>query len=100
MHFSVDEQVYFLAGKVHAKLGNTHLELMHFSWMMDLDPKGANSQIKEALDPALNRTVASVAGGGGLLEASEAMAADPPADSLHEAAAINLDLHDSSDESL
>jgi hypothetical protein len=29
---------------------------MHFSWAMDLDPKGANSQIKDALDPALNRT--------------------------------------------
>jgi hypothetical protein len=28
---------------------------MHFSWAMDLDPKGANSQIKDALDPALNR---------------------------------------------
>lgn len=98
---------------MHAKLGNTHLELMHFSWMMDLDPKGANSQIKEALDPALNRTVASVASqSSGLLEPTEvAMATDPPAaassaaaasDSLHEAAgnAMNLDLHDSSDESL
>ena len=29
---------------------------MHFSWAMDLDPKGANSQIKDALDPTLNRT--------------------------------------------
>lgn len=28
---------------------------MHFSWAMDLDPKGANSQIKDALDPTLNR---------------------------------------------
>ena len=41
--------------KVHNKLGNTHLALMHFSWAMDLDPKGANTQIKDALDPALNR---------------------------------------------
>ena len=23
---------------------------MHFSWAMDLDPKGANNKIKEALD--------------------------------------------------
>ena len=36
-------------------MGNTHLALMHFSWAMDLDPKGANSQIKDALDPTLNR---------------------------------------------
>ena len=31
------------------------MALMHFSWAMDLDPKGANSQIKDALDPTLNR---------------------------------------------
>lgn len=42
--------VYFLIGKVHKKLGNTHLALMNFSWAMDLDPKGANNQIKEAID--------------------------------------------------
>jgi len=50
-----ESPVYFLIGKVHNKLGNTHLALMHFSWAMDLDPKGANSQIKDALDPSLNR---------------------------------------------
>ena len=49
-----ESPVYFLIGKVHNKLGNTHLALMHFSWAMDLDPKGANS-FKDALDPALNR---------------------------------------------
>jgi len=42
--------VYFLMGKVNKKLGNTHLALMNFSWAMDLDPKGANNQIKEAID--------------------------------------------------
>lgn len=42
--------------QVHKKLGNTHLALMHFSWATDLDPKGANSQIKEAIDPAISRT--------------------------------------------
>jgi len=52
-----ESPVYFLLGKVHNKLGNTHHALMHFSWAMDLDPKGANSQIKDALDPALNRAV-------------------------------------------
>ena len=35
---------------MHKKLGNTHLALMNFSWAMDLDPKGANNQIKEAID--------------------------------------------------
>ncbi|XP_074644278.1 cell division cycle protein 27 homolog [Tubulanus polymorphus] len=42
--------VYFLIGKVHKKLGNMHLAMMNFSWAMDLDPKGANNQIKEAID--------------------------------------------------
>ncbi len=50
-----ESPVYFLIGKVHNKLNNTHLALMHFSWAMDLDPKVANSQIKDALDPALAR---------------------------------------------
>lgn len=35
--------------QVHKKLGNTHLALMYFSWASDLDPKGVNSQIKEAI---------------------------------------------------
>uniref|UniRef100_S4RD56 Cell division cycle protein 27 homolog n=1 Tax=Petromyzon marinus TaxID=7757 RepID=S4RD56_PETMA len=42
--------VYFLIGKVYKKLGQGHLALMNFSWAMDLDPKGANNQIKEAID--------------------------------------------------
>ena len=28
---------------------------MNFSWAMDLDPKGANSQIKDALDRSMNK---------------------------------------------
>jgi len=36
--------------KVHKKLGNTHLALINFSWATDLDPKGTNNHIKEALD--------------------------------------------------
>lgn len=47
--------VYYLIGKVHKKLGNVDLALMHFSWATDLDPKGASSQIKEAFDPAAGR---------------------------------------------
>jgi hypothetical protein len=31
-------------------MGDTHLALMNFSWAMDLDPKGANNQIKEVID--------------------------------------------------
>ncbi|GAB6019681.1 anaphase-promoting complex subunit cdc27 [Chamberlinius hualienensis] len=46
--------VYFQIGKVHRKLGNNHLALMNFSWAMDLDPKGANNQIKEAIDKRYN----------------------------------------------
>ncbi|KAK3908419.1 Cell division cycle protein 27-like protein [Frankliniella fusca] len=49
--------VYYLTGKVHKKLGNSHLSLMHFSWATDLDPKGANSQIKDAIDPAISRNL-------------------------------------------
>ncbi|XP_046659602.1 cell division cycle protein 27 homolog [Homalodisca vitripennis] len=48
--------VYYLTGKVHKKLGNTHLALMHFSWATDLDPKGANNQIKDAIDPSVSRS--------------------------------------------
>ena len=43
---------------------------MHYSWAMDLDPKGANSQIKDVLDPTLNRATqedaAAAAAGGGV----------------------------------
>lgn len=38
-----------LSFQIHKKLGNTHLALMYFSWATDLDPKGVNSQIKEAI---------------------------------------------------
>ena len=39
-----------LCFQVYKKLGQTHLALANFSWALDLDPKGANNQIKEALD--------------------------------------------------
>ncbi|XP_023946429.1 cell division cycle protein 27 homolog [Bicyclus anynana] len=44
--------VYYLLGKVHNKLGNSHLALMHFSWATDLDPKGTGAHIKEGFDPS------------------------------------------------
>ena len=50
---------------MHNKLNNTHMALMHFSWAMDLDPKGANSQIKDALDPTINNRAVQEEGGGG-----------------------------------
>lgn len=40
-------------------MGNTHLALMHFSWAMDLDPKGTHTQIKETTDPSLTRVPVS-----------------------------------------
>lgn len=40
----------YCSPQVYKKLGQTHLALMNFSWAMDLDPKGANNQIKEAID--------------------------------------------------
>ncbi|XP_039273316.1 cell division cycle protein 27 homolog [Styela clava] len=42
--------VHFLLGKVYKKLKQNHLAVISFSWAMDLDPKGANNQIKEAID--------------------------------------------------
>lgn len=42
--------IYILCSKVHKKLGQTHLAQMNFSWAIDLDPKGANNQIKDAID--------------------------------------------------
>ena len=54
---------------------------MNFSWAMDLDPKGANSQIKDALDPTLNRAVQDdgVAGpaGSALTDAAATTGANP-----------------------
>lgn len=35
---------------MYKKLGESHLAQMNFSWAIDLDPKGANNQIKEAID--------------------------------------------------
>lgn len=42
--------VHFLLGKVYKKLKQNHMAVISFSWAMDLDPKGANNQIKEAID--------------------------------------------------
>lgn len=34
--------------------------MLHFSWATDLDPKGANNQIKESIEPVLSRSIASM----------------------------------------
>lgn len=47
--------VYYLIGKIHKKLGNFDSALMHFSWASDLDPKGANNQIKDAFDSNISQ---------------------------------------------
>uniref|UniRef100_A0A1B6CA75 Cell division cycle protein 27 homolog n=1 Tax=Clastoptera arizonana TaxID=38151 RepID=A0A1B6CA75_9HEMI len=82
--------VYYLTGKVHKKLGNTHLALMHFSWATDLDPKGANSQIKEAIDPAISRSQSDDADDFPQNECSL-----PPAETSQEQP--HLQMHDSDD---
>lgn len=43
--------VFYIIGKIHKKLGSVDLALMNFSWATDLDPKGANNQVKDAFDP-------------------------------------------------
>lgn len=45
-----ESMVYFLIGKIHKKMGNTHIALMNFSWAMELDPKGANNTIRDVID--------------------------------------------------
>lgn len=38
-------------------MGNDHLTSMYISWGTDLDPKGANSQVREASDLLINHSV-------------------------------------------
>jgi anaphase-promoting complex subunit 3 len=52
--------VYFLIAKVFSKKGDTHRALLHFSWATDLDPKGANNQIKESIEPVLSKSSGDV----------------------------------------
>ena len=82
--------------QVHNKLKNTHLALMHYSWAMDLDPKGANSQIKDVLDPTLNRAtqeeaMAAVAADLGVANTTAASAADTTAGGSEPAGEISID---------
>lgn len=45
-----ESTVYYVIGLIHKKLGNIDLALMNFSWSTDLDPKGANNQVKDAFE--------------------------------------------------
>lgn len=47
--------VYYIIGKIHKLLGNADLSLMNFSWATDLDPKGANNQVKDAFESNPNQ---------------------------------------------
>jgi hypothetical protein len=42
--------ILFNSFKVHRHLKNFHYSYMYMSWSMDLDPKGANNQLKENAD--------------------------------------------------
>lgn len=66
--------VYYLIGKIHKKLGNTDLALMHFSWATDLDPKGANNQIKDNFDSIIRTQDTTINGPGANQDASQSVA--------------------------
>lgn len=78
MLHNILKTVIMFLGKVHKKLGNTDLALMHFSWATDLDPKGANSQIREAFDPAIGRSVTEMESPGGEEYQSESNSTQQP----------------------
>lgn len=68
--------VYLMIGHTYKKLGNTPQAMIHYSWAMELDPKGANTHLRDIMTnpPITNRSsnrqgtsepgVCSVAGGG------------------------------------
>ena len=37
-------------GKIYKRMGLANKAFMYYSWAMDLDPKGTNNMIKEAID--------------------------------------------------
>eukprot|EP00040_Diaphanoeca_grandis_P018687 m.98309 g.98309 ORF g.98309 m.98309 type:complete len:737 (-) comp27050_c1_seq1:33-2243(-) len=45
-----ESSVYFLMGKIYRKIGEHDTAMMHLSWAIDLDPKGSNNLLKEAID--------------------------------------------------
>lgn len=93
--------VYYLIGKIHKKLGNTDLALMHFSWATDLDPKGANSQIKEAFDPHGGRTHSDYDSPQSPIDDFPSRSTVPPTEASHTEEGLAFsELPDDSDDSL
>uniref|UniRef100_A0A240PK86 Cell division cycle protein 27 homolog n=1 Tax=Anopheles epiroticus TaxID=199890 RepID=A0A240PK86_9DIPT len=68
-----EAMVYYLMGKIHKKLGNVDLALMHLSWATDLGSKGANNQIKDNFDSIIRTQDGdgSIDGGGVVGESSQ-----------------------------
>eukprot|EP00037_Helgoeca_nana_P000210 m.20701 g.20701 ORF g.20701 m.20701 type:complete len:726 (+) comp10271_c0_seq1:41-2218(+) len=48
-----ESSVYYLMGKIYRKLGQGDKALMLFSWSSDLDPKGNNNSIRDAINKHL-----------------------------------------------
>lgn len=60
-----ESTVHFHIGRIHKKMGNVAAALMHFNWATDLDPRGANNQIKDAFDANMSQSGGQGGGGGG-----------------------------------
>lgn len=58
-----ESTVHFHIGRIHKKMGNVAAALMHFNWATDLDPRGANNQIKDAFDANMSQNGISSQGG-------------------------------------
>jgi len=44
-----EAHVFFLLGRVHRKLGNSHQALLNFSWATEIDPRGEQNQNHSAI---------------------------------------------------
>ncbi|KAH8869640.1 Cell division cycle protein 27 like [Schistosoma japonicum] len=44
-----EAMVYLMIGHTYKKLGNTPQAMIHYSWAMELDPKGANTHLRDIM---------------------------------------------------
>ncbi|OON15319.1 tetratricopeptide repeat protein [Opisthorchis viverrini] len=53
-----EAMVYLMIGHTYKKLGNTPQAMIHYSWAMGLDPKGANTHLRDIMTnpPVTGRT--------------------------------------------
>lgn len=64
-----EAMVYLMIGHTYKKLGNTPQAMIHYSWAMELDPKGANSHLRDIMtnppisSRGMNRQDTSESGG-------------------------------------